>query len=309
GCEQGSLLSPALFNIYVNNIPNLPSCHLAIFAYDTAILTKHKHPDIAVQALQNYVSQLQPWLTDWKTKVNPSKCACLLFTKKRNMPILNPIQIFGQPVPFVSQYKFLGLILDAKLNFDSHTQKAVTKAKNSSFTVGRLLARKSTLAVKHRLLLYKAIVRTVILYGSPIWGTTSIRSLKKLQVFQNKQLVRIVDAPWYVRRKLIHQDLKIDPVLDFMKIISKKFFEKLQQIPNALLQLPPYDSAVPSSRKRPRAMLDYTYENFPSIKRRRDVSTIAESLDPSFSSKFLCFGRFSPATLCNPRVYFRYLES
>ncbi|GBN02906.1 RNA-directed DNA polymerase from mobile element jockey [Araneus ventricosus] len=133
GCAQGSLRSPVLFNIYVNDIPNLPSCHRAIFAYDTAILTKHKQPDIAVQALQNYVSELQLWLTDWKIKVNPRKCACLLFTKKRNVPILNPIQIFGQPVPFVSQYKYLGLILDAKLNFDSHIQKAVTKAKNSSF--------------------------------------------------------------------------------------------------------------------------------------------------------------------------------
>ncbi|GBN38086.1 hypothetical protein AVEN_60148-1 [Araneus ventricosus] len=98
-------------------------------------------------------------------------------------------------------------------------------------------------------------------------------------IFQNQQLARIVNAPWYVRRKLIHPDLKIDPVLDFMKIISKKFFEKLPHIPNALLQLPPYDAAIPSSRKRPTAMLDYTYVNFPSIKRRRDVSTIDESLD------------------------------
>ncbi|GBM36487.1 hypothetical protein AVEN_249679-1 [Araneus ventricosus] len=40
------------------------------------------------------------------------------------------------------------------------------------------------------------------------------------------------------------------------------------------MQLPPYDLAVPSSRKRNRAMLDYTYENFPTIKRRRDVSTV-----------------------------------
>ncbi|GBN20686.1 hypothetical protein AVEN_208263-1 [Araneus ventricosus] len=126
-----------------------------------------------------------------------------------------------------------------------------------------------TCAIKHKLLPYKAIVRPVMLYGSPIWGTTSLKNLRKLQAFKNQQLVRIVDAPWYVRRKLIHNDLKIDPVLDFMKIISKKFFEKLPQIPNVLLQLPPYDPAVPSSRKRPRAMLDYIYENFPTIKRRR----------------------------------------
>ncbi|GBM44666.1 hypothetical protein AVEN_214195-1 [Araneus ventricosus] len=106
-----------------------------------------------------------------------------------------------------------------------------------------------------------------MLYGSLIWGTTPIKNLGKLQVY----------APWYVRRKLIHQDLKIDPVLDFMKIISKKLFEKLPQIPKVLLQLPP---VVPSSRKRPRAMLDYTNENIPTIKRRRDVCTVGENLDP-----------------------------
>ncbi|GBO20276.1 RNA-directed DNA polymerase from mobile element jockey [Araneus ventricosus] len=226
-----SFLTSPVFNIYVNDIPNLPRSHLPFFADDTAILTKHKHPDIAVQALQTYVSQLQIWLTNWKIKVNPSKCACLLFTKKRNMPVLNPIQIFGQPVPFVSEYKYLGSILEEKLNFDSHIQRVVTKAKNSSFALGRLIAPKSTLATKHKLLLYKTIVRPVMLYGSPLWGTASIRNLRKLQFFQNQQLARIVNAPWYVKRKLIHQDLKIDPVLDFMKIISKKFFEKLPRFP------------------------------------------------------------------------------
>ncbi|GBN11166.1 hypothetical protein AVEN_196251-1 [Araneus ventricosus] len=174
------------------------------------------------------------------------------------MPILNPIQSFGQPVPFVSEYKYLGLILDARLNFDSHIQKAVTKAKNSSFALGRLLARKSTLAVKHKLLLYKSIIRPVMLYDSPIWGTTSIRNLRKLQVFQDQQLVRIADAPWYVRHKLIHQYLKIDPVLDFMKIITKKILRKITPDSQPIVTTSTVRPAVPSSRKRPKTMLDYT---------------------------------------------------
>ncbi|GBN21291.1 hypothetical protein AVEN_4154-1 [Araneus ventricosus] len=70
-----------------------------------------------------------------------------------------------------------------------------------------------------------------------------------------------------------------------MKITSKKFFEKLPQIPNELLQLPPYDPAVPSSRKKPRVMLDYTYENFPTIKRRRDVNTVDTNLEPRENPK------------------------
>ncbi|GBN59456.1 hypothetical protein AVEN_88770-1 [Araneus ventricosus] len=90
----------------------------------------------------------------------------------------------------------------------------------------------------------------------------------------------IVNASWYVRRKVIHNDLKIDSVLNFMKIISKRVFEKLSQISNELLELPPCNPAIPSSRKRPRSMLNCTFENFPKIQRHRDVSTVEENLDP-----------------------------
>ncbi|GBO14550.1 hypothetical protein AVEN_14325-1 [Araneus ventricosus] len=77
-----------------------------------------------------------------------------------------------------------------------------------------------------------------------------------------------------VRRRDIHNDLKIDPILDFMKIISKN-----SQILNELMQLPPYDSAVQSFRKRPRTMLNCSFESIPTIKRRRDMSTADENLD------------------------------
>ncbi|GBM53848.1 putative RNA-directed DNA polymerase from transposon BS [Araneus ventricosus] len=80
GCGEGSLISPTLFDIYVNDIPNTYSCHLAIFADDTVILTQHKNPYTVIKHLQHYVSQLQLWLVDWKIKVNPNinvRASCL----------------------------------------------------------------------------------------------------------------------------------------------------------------------------------------------------------------------------------------
>ncbi|GBN11514.1 hypothetical protein AVEN_194009-1 [Araneus ventricosus] len=83
------------------------------------------------------------------------------------------------------------------------------------------------------------------MYGSQVWGSTSLMNIKKLQVFQNKQLMHIVNAPWYVRRKVIHDDLKIEPISEFIKKTSTRFFNKIPQIGNELLQTQAYDPAPP----------------------------------------------------------------
>ncbi|GBN76797.1 RNA-directed DNA polymerase from mobile element jockey [Araneus ventricosus] len=184
GCAQGSLISPTLLNIYVNDIPKANSCHLAIFADDTAILTQHTNPYAAITQLQHYISKLQLWLVNWKIKVNPSKCACLLFTKKPLVPSLPILQIFGQPVPRVYQYKYLGIILDPKLSFNKHISEALTKAKCTSQRLASLVACWSTLPIKHKLLLYKAIIRPAMMYGSQVWGPTSTTNIRKLQFFK-----------------------------------------------------------------------------------------------------------------------------
>ncbi|GBN86072.1 hypothetical protein AVEN_202750-1 [Araneus ventricosus] len=58
----------------------------------------------------------------------------------------------------------------------------------------------------------------------PEQSTTNIR---RLQVFQNKQFMHVINAPWYVRRKVIHDDLTIDPISEFIKKTSIRFFDKL----------------------------------------------------------------------------------
>ncbi|GBL67012.1 hypothetical protein AVEN_109443-1 [Araneus ventricosus] len=100
-----------------------------------------------------------------------------------------------------------------------------------------------------------------MMYGSQVWGATSTTNIRRLQVFQNKQVMHVVNAPWYVRRKVIHDDLKIDPISDEFPIR------------NELLQRPTYDPANPSSRKRPRTAMNVIFDNFPAVKRRRIDTT------------------------------------
>ncbi|GFT21918.1 hypothetical protein TNCV_1524861 [Trichonephila clavipes] len=125
-----------------------------MFADDTAVISQNKRFSVVISNLQHYVSSLELWLNDWKIKVNASKSACLMFTRRSRLPVgLTPVTIFGQPVP---------------------------------------------------------------------WD------------------------------------------------LSKRFFDKLPSVPNELItNQPAYDPAVPSSQKRPRALLEHEFINFPQAKRLR----------------------------------------
>ncbi|GFV12123.1 RNA-directed DNA polymerase from mobile element jockey [Trichonephila clavipes] len=127
-----------------------------------------------------------------------------------------------------------------------------------SQTLNCLISRKCKLPIRHKVLLYKLFLRPILLYASPIWASAAGTHLKKLHVFQNKHLRKLTNAPWFVRNEILHKDLKIDPILDFIKNQSKTFFGRLPQIPNQSIRvIPAYANSIPSSAKRPRAALHH----------------------------------------------------
>ncbi|GFW41373.1 RNA-directed DNA polymerase from mobile element jockey [Trichonephila clavipes] len=64
GLPQGSLSSPLLFTLYVNDIPQTDSSHLAMFADDTAVISQNKRFSVVISNLQHYISLLELWLKD-----------------------------------------------------------------------------------------------------------------------------------------------------------------------------------------------------------------------------------------------------
>ncbi|GFW23562.1 RNA-directed DNA polymerase from mobile element jockey [Trichonephila clavipes] len=255
----------------VNDIPQTDSSHLAMFADDTAVISQNKRFSVVISNLQHYISLLELWLNDWKIKVNASKSACLMFTRRPQLPVgLTPVTIFGQPVPWVNVAKYLGLFLDAKLTFAYHIEQTRKKAIAVHAMLKKLISRRSKLAIRHKVLLYKSIIRPVMCYGSQIFGSAGMCHLKKLHTLTNSFLRQIVNAPWFIRNEVIYRDLKIKTLLPHIKDLSKRFFSKLPNVPNELISnQPAYDPAVPSSQKRPRALLEQDFISFPQAKRLR----------------------------------------
>jgi uncharacterized protein YeeX (DUF496 family) len=90
-----------------------------------------------------------------------------------------------------------------------------------------LLGRNSELSVHNKLTLYKQVIRPVWSYGIQLWGWTSESNIQVIQRYQNKVLIFIVNAPWYVRNS-DDRDLGIETVTDIIVKFAKSYEKRLQ---------------------------------------------------------------------------------
>ncbi|GFX71298.1 hypothetical protein TNCV_2453101 [Trichonephila clavipes] len=166
-------------------MPQTDLSHLAMFADDTAIITQNKRFSVVISNLQHYVSLLELWLTDWKIKVNASKSACLMFTSRPRLPVgLTPSKFLANPSPGTC-CKVPRVVSRRKINFCPPHRTDSQKAQAVHAVLKRLISRRSKLAIRHKVLLYKSIIRPVMSYGSQIWGSAGMCHLKKLHTLPN----------------------------------------------------------------------------------------------------------------------------
>jgi hypothetical protein len=271
GVPQGSLLGPKLFNIYINDMPNSPNIDLALYADDTAIIARHVHARGAFYAIKNYLKIYEVWLTQWRIKVNTSKCAAVFYTHKsvKDFTHHNNLTLNKEIIPWETSYKYLGVILDSKLTWKQHILTVAKRARAAQGTLKPFLNYHSRLSPKTKLLLYKSFIRPIMTYGSAVWGTAAIAHLRNLQVIQNNILKICVSFPFYVRNDLLHRDLGVRPIIPEFKKLATKFHQNILKINNPVLHnLPVYDPTNCGSSKRPRGLLFRSDMDLPPSKKR-----------------------------------------
>jgi hypothetical protein len=111
-----------------------------------------------------------------------------------------------------------------------------------------LLGRKSKLSVSNKLLMYKAILKPIWMYGIQLWGTTSNSNIANLESFQSKVLRLIVNAPWYVPNSVIHKDLRIPSVKEEFSLFSSHCAVCLHEHPNELIATPQVPAPILAQR-------------------------------------------------------------
>jgi hypothetical protein len=124
--------------------------------------------------------------------VNASKTQAIYFSRCWSSLRLPGSGIFlnEQKVPWTPEVKYLGVTLDKRLTFASHTAKSIEKAERAFRILYSFLNRKSKLCLHNKLLLYRSCIRPILCYGVETYGLLRRYAQKKTlskQVSQDNQ--------------------------------------------------------------------------------------------------------------------------
>lgn len=234
-----------MYLLYTSDLPTTNFTLISTFADDTAIVSKDKDPAIASQQLQDHLNVIQSWLSEWRIKLNETKCVQVTFTlRKETCP---PLFINGNIIPQQNDYKYLGIHLDRRLTWSKHIDSKKVQIKLKANSMGWLIGPHSNLRLEYKVLIYKSIIKPIWTYGIQMWGTATPSNVEKLQRSQSKVLRTITGAPWYVRNADIHKDLCITTIQQEIQKAAKFYGLRLQSHPNDLawnLLLNPYNSRL-----------------------------------------------------------------
>jgi hypothetical protein len=208
--------------MYVNDMPS-PSRYveLPLYADETAVIATSRQPALLVKYLEAYLSDLERWLSEWRIAINIPKGSAILFAKTgRRIPKPRAVQLFGDPIEWVDDTRYLGVTLNKRLTWSKPIDQVRKKAARRLGTLGPLLNRRSGLSIRNGVLLYKQLILPMMDNACPVWRSATRSHIKKLQVLQSKCLRIATNAPWYTGNGQIHDDLGVPYFSDHIRSLT-----------------------------------------------------------------------------------------
>ena len=140
GIHQGSILGLLLFIISVNDICNVsPVLFKIVYADDTCVLISGNHLSNLIDRITTELISLNNWIKanklSLKTKTNIIFYDFSLFRIKPN--VINKVVIDNDKLTQVNSTKYLGVIIDHKLNWIEHILYRWQRVKTSHNDFGR----------------------------------------------------------------------------------------------------------------------------------------------------------------------------
>ena len=183
GTPQGSCLGPLLFLVFCNDLRlNLEYLSCIQFADDTTLYYADKSLDVLKCCIEHDLKIIMDWFRANSLTLNVEKTKYLLFAPTNKKKTIN-LMIDNCIIKPSNHTKFLGVILDDKLEWTHHVKNVLTKMKQNS----SLMRLSRNILSKHGLkIVYYAHIYSHMTYCISVWGSmTNVTQMAKLTTQQN----------------------------------------------------------------------------------------------------------------------------
>ncbi|GAB0185614.1 cAMP-dependent protein kinase inhibitor alpha [Grus japonensis] len=163
GVPQGSVLGPALFNIFVSDMDSGIECTLSKFANNTKLCGVVNTLE-GRDAIQRDLDRLERWAHANCMKFNKAKCKVL------HVGQCNPkhsYRLGGEWIKSSPQEEDVGVLIEERLNMSQQRVLAAQKANHVLGCIKRSVTSRSREVI---LPLYSALMRPHLQYCIQLWG-------------------------------------------------------------------------------------------------------------------------------------------
>ena len=185
GVPQGSILGPLLFNLYINDLPLNNDCaSYILYADDTNIILSANDPSSLVAKMNFVLSNTMSWFNNNHLSLNLEKTSFMCLNSKHK-PDLLPYVNHHSNVEFITETKFLGIIITSDLSWNSHILYVAKKIKPG---IAMLYKLRDSLPTSSLLQIYFSLIHSHLSYAILIWGSSPHTHISKLLKLQKKAI-------------------------------------------------------------------------------------------------------------------------
>lgn len=184
GVIQGSSLGPTLFACYISSFSKLKlKAKAFLYADDIAIVFRENNYTELEKQINLDLKEISEWMKIHKLTVNINKTKYMLIKKQMTAKI--KIMYSGTEIEEVDIFKYLGIYIDAKLNWNQQSNEIAKKTRRIA---GVFKLAQKRVPYEQKSSIFYCLFHSTISYGIIVWGNTYLKNMAMLQRIQNKAI-------------------------------------------------------------------------------------------------------------------------